>query len=184
MSAARASESCLSRPNNHAASLSAAAHGRQQLTCARSQARQGAKHYPHLGSQFRLIPKGLHHSAQGWTAGGKGRAVLPWEERPQHRPTLKGLQPLLFPLILTPCHNRWPRSSCIPSSPPRTAAPTCATLPSATNSTATSAVFSQTTVAGLNDKIPSGFGPVETLAMIYDLRLTRRLAQGLVNRQS
>ena len=35
------------------------------------------------------------------------------------------------------------------------------------------------TVAGLNDKIPSGFGPVETPAMIYDLRLTRRLAQGL-----
>ncbi len=60
----------------------------------------GAEHYPHLSLQFRPIPSGFHLSAQGWTAGAKGRAVLPWEKRPQHPPTLKGLQ-RLAPVVNT-----------------------------------------------------------------------------------
>ena len=32
----------------------------------------GAEHYPDFGVQFRPIPKGLDHLAQGWTAGEQG----------------------------------------------------------------------------------------------------------------
>jgi hypothetical protein len=55
------------------------------------------------------ILKGLLHSAQGWTAAGRGGRSYPGERSDMTPSTLKGLHPLPSPLILSACLNRWPR---------------------------------------------------------------------------
>jgi hypothetical protein len=95
-----------------------------------------------LPSGTEAIPKGLNPPAQGCAP----RATLGVCAKMNPQPC-KGCITAPTGPFSPPCRNHWPGFSCIPSSPPKTAVPCCATPRSGKNYTTIWEAFSSTWIA-------------------------------------